>query len=243
MRSRHGPIMHVIGTASPVHHSLVREWERLRSRPDALQRAAGWHLVTVPLTDLEQIVQRASAPQPPEEQEEVLHRLVRHAREDDLAARVLLQRLLPDLVVLHRQRGWQRWHDVGFGDLVATGWTVIRTYNPDRRPARLAKSLISDVEYREYRAERRRIGHGCPSDPRFFDELVTAVDRDPTVELAALIGDPGAGLDDDDRDLVRRLLSGRMAIDIARELDITPRTLRNRRERIAVRLREVAVAA
>lgn len=243
MRSRHGPAMHPIGSASPVHQSVVREWERLRARPDALGRAAGWHLVTVPLTDLDQIVERASAPRPQEVQEDVLHRLVRHAREDDLAARVLLQRLLPDLVLLHRQRGWQRWHDVGFGDLLATGWTVIRTYNPDRRPARLAKSLVSDVEYREYQAERRRIGHGRPSDPRVFDELVAAAHSDPTVELAELIGDPRAGLDDDDRDLVRRLLSGRMANDIARELDITPRTLRNRRQRIAVRLREVAVAA
>ena len=57
------------------------------------------------------------------------------------------------------------------------------------------------------------------------------------------MSDPATDLSDDDRDLVQRLMSGRTAIDIARELEITPRTLRNRRDRIAVRLREVAAAA
>ena len=63
------------------------------------------------------------------------------------------------------------------------------------------------------------------------------------MELARLVSDPTAGLSDDDRDLVRRLMSGRRAIDIARELEITPRTLRNRRDQIAARLREVGAAA
>jgi hypothetical protein len=238
-----GPAMHQIGTASPVHQSFVREWERLRHHRDALRRAAGWHLVEGPLTDLDQIVALTVPTRPDDERERALHRLVELARDDDLAARVLLQRLLPDLVLLHRRRRWQRWHDVGFGDLLATGWMVIRTYNPRRRPARLARSLVSDIEYREYRAALRRIGHGDPSDPRGFDEIVDTPAPDPLVELAGLVTDPAAGLSDDDRELLRRLLSGRMAIEVARELEITPRTLRNRRDRIAGKLREVALAA
>jgi hypothetical protein len=235
--------MHLIGSASPVHQNFVREWERLRRRPDALRRAAGWRLVAVPLADLDQILELTFPPRPDVERERVLRHLVHHAREDDLAARVVLQRLLPDLVLLHRRRSWQHWHDVDFGDLLATGWTIIRTYNTGRRPARLAGSLVSDIEYREYRAALRRIGHGRPADPLRFDEIVDTPTTDPTVELATLVGDPSADLSDDDRDLLRRLLSGRTAIDIARDLEITPRTLRNRRHRIAVRLREVALVA
>ena len=234
--------MHPVGAASPVHQSFVREWERLRRRPDALQRAAGWHLV-VPLHDLEQILQLTFGSRPDDEQERTLRRLVDLARDDELAARILLQRLLPDLVLLHHRRRWQYWHDVEFGDLLATGWTVIRTYNRGRRPARLARSLVSDIEYREYRAALRRIGHGRPADPLGFDEIAMTPEPDPTVELATLVTDPAVVLSDEDRDLLRRLLSGRTANDIARDLEITPRTLRNRRDRIAVRLREVALAA
>lgn len=233
--------MHPLGPSSPVHQSFVREWERLRHHPDALRRAAGWQVIAGPLCDLEQIVARTLPDH--DDTERVLHRLVGLARHDDLAARVLLQRLLPDLVRLHRRRRWQHWHDVDFGDLLATGWTVIRTYNSARRPARLARSLVSDVEYREYRAARRRVGHGRPCDPLRFDAIVDPPRPDPIVELAALVGDPAAELSAEDRDLLRRLLSGRMAIEIAHELDVTTKTLRNRRARIAVRLRAVALAA
>jgi hypothetical protein len=235
--------MHHIGNASPVHQSFVREWERLRHHPDALRRAAGWHLVTGALTDLDQIVELTFPSRPDDDRERCLHHLVELARDDDLAARVLLQRLLPDLVLLHRRRRWQHWHDVDFGDLLATGWIVVRTYNPRRRPARLARSLLSDIEYREYRAARRRIGHGQPDDPNRFDQIIDETPADPIVELADLVADPAAALSEQDRDFLRRLLSGRPAIDVAGDLEITPRTLRNRRDRIAARLREVALAA
>lgn len=233
-----------LGTVSP--DLVQREWDRLRRRPAALRRAATWQLVTGPLHDLQQIVDLTQPTRPDEEREAVLHALVGLARDDELAARVLLQRLVPDLVGIHRRRSrqfWTRRLDVGLGDLLATGWTVIRTYNPQRRPARLVSSLVSDVEYREYRAPLRRAGHGLPSDPLAFDEMIGDPPIDPTVELARLVADPAAALDEADRDLLRRLLSGRMAIDVARDLGVTPRTIRNRRDRIVVRLREVAVAA
>jgi hypothetical protein len=232
-----------IGTDSPVHRLLSDEWRTLRHRPDALQRATGWRLVEGPLSDLDQVVALTVAPQPHTERERVLHHLVDLARDDDLAARVVLQRLLPELVRVHRRRRWQHWHEVDFGDLVATGWVVVRTYNPRRRPARLASSLVSDIEYREYRADRRRIGHCEPDDPMTFDELVAEPLPDPTVELAELVTDPDAGLSDAERELLRHLLSGRSAIDVARETEISTRTLRNRRDRIAGKLRRIALAA
>lgn len=243
-RAAHRRPMQQLGTITP--QDVQREWDRLRRRPAAVRRAAGWELVTGRLDDLQQIVELTHAAVTDDAREATLHRLVALARDDELAARVVLQRLVPDLIAVHRHRSHQTWArslDVAFGDLLATGWTVIRTYNPRRRPTRLASSLVSDVEYREYRAPLRRIGHGAPIDPRSFDELVGADRVDPTVELAAIVSDPTAGLDDADRDLVRRLVSGRMTIEIARDLGVTARTVRNRRDRIAVRLRGVAVAA
>ena len=46
-----------------------------------------------------------------------------------------------------------------------------------------------------------------------------------------------------DIDLVRQLVEPPPAIDLARRLNVTPRTIRNRRDRITDRLREVALAA
>ena len=230
--------MHPVGTASPVHRRFHHEWQRLRHDPRALRRAARWRLVAGPLRDLDQLVARAQAP----DAEPVLHALVAHAREDDLAARVLLQRLLPELVALHRRRSWQGRRDVEFGDLLASGWVVIRTYNHGRRPARLARSLVSDIDYREYRAAQRRIGHGRPADPIAFDAIADVPPADPTVELAHLVRDAGDRLSAADRDLVRRIVSGRTARTIADELRVTDRTVRNRRDRIAATLREVAAA-
>lgn len=229
-------------TVTPV--TVRREWERLRRHPAAIHRAAGWHLVAGPLTDLDQIVERLSSTAADEEA--TLRRLVLVAAGDELAARVVLQRLVPDLADVHRRRSRQAWAlqlDVGFGDLLATAWTLIRTFNPGRRPARLAHALVSDVEYREYRAGFRRIGHGVPVDPLRFDELIDTHCTDPAVELAAIVSDAGDHLDAADRDLIHSLVSGRPTTDIAEELGVTARTVRNRRERIVVRLREAAVAA
>lgn len=245
MRGRFdGAHMQSFGSVTPVQ--IARDWDRLRHRPDALRRAGSWHLVVGPLDDLEQILDLTRSSCPPAAREAVLHRLITLARDDELAARLLLQRLVPDLIRIHRHRRRQHWTrrlDVGFGDLLGTGWTVIRTYNPRRRPARLVSSLVSDVEYREYRAGLRRIGHAAPADPLGFDELTHDAGTDPTVELAALVTDPTVALDDAELDLVRRLVSGRPATEIAHELGVTPRTIRNRRDRLVVRLRVAAAAA
>lgn len=219
-----------------------RDWDRIRHRPDHLRRARSWQLTSTPLDDLEQLVAATGTGAPAGET--LLLDLVLLARSDDLATRVVLQRLLPELARIQRRRRWQGWTDVGLGDLLATGWTVVRTYNTDRRPVRVANALVSDIEYREYRAPLRRIGHGCPSEPWQFDELVADLAPHPAVELAAIVHEArAAGLTDDELDLIRRLVSGRLAVDIARDLAVTPRTIRNRRDRIALKLREVALAA
>ena len=58
--------------------------------------------------------------------------------------------------------------------------------------------------------------------------------------------DPGlddAGVAPDDLELLRQLLAAPTTNQLAEVLQITPRTIRNRRDRITSRLREVALAA
>jgi hypothetical protein len=76
------------------------------------------------------------------------------------------------------------------------------------------------------------------------DELVDDTPPHASDELDELLRLAAeAGMDDDDLDLVRRLLAAPRVIDLARDLAVTPRTIRNRRDRVTGRLRELALAA
>jgi hypothetical protein len=66
----------------------------------------------------------------------------------------------------------------------------------------------------------------------------------PCEQLAGLLADAvDAGVPSGDLELVRQLLAAPTAAQLAEVLQITPRTVRNRRDRITSRLREVALAA
>lgn len=222
--------------------ALDLDWQRLRRRPDLLRVAASWQLVEGTIDDLDAVVAAIGPAVDRSRRNEHLRRLL--TTHDDLAARIVVQSLLPDLVRLHRRRRAQGWNRTGLGDVLATAWVTVRTFNPDRRPADVAASLVSDVDWREYRAALRRRGEHHCTEPDDFDRLVDDRDRPAFDELVELLRHArDAGLADDDLDLVRRLASGRRSIDVAADLGVTTRTVRNRRERVAGRLRELAEAA
>jgi DNA-directed RNA polymerase specialized sigma24 family protein len=72
---------------------------------------------------------------------------------------------------------------------------------------------------------------------------------DPADTPAQLLADlfaraAAAGVPHDDLELIRRAVAdGASTEQLARELDVTPRTVRNRRVRVTDRLRQLAVAA
>lgn len=224
---------------------LALEWTRLRTRPEALRQATRWGLVDGRVNNLEDVLtavgyETAGTP----ETERRLLRLVVLAGGDELAARVVVQRLLPGLlaVVSRRRRGG--YGDTAFDELLATLWISIRTYNPARQPTCLAAALISDADYRAFRsATRRRSATERPVD---IDDSVHVSEHTPCAsdELDELLSDAlQAGVSRDDIELVRQLVAAPRAIDLAHQLKVTPRTIRNRRDRITDRLREVALAA
>lgn len=223
---------------------FLLEWSWLRRRPDLVAHARNWQLIEGSLTDLDQLVTAIHRPTAAAEREARLHRLLELATDDDLAIRILLQAVLPDLERLHRKRRAQGWSQVDFGDLLATGWIVIRTYNSKRRPASVTNSLVSDIDWQEYRAAlRRKADHRCTL-PTEFDRLADHTEPAPIEELAALLSDArAAGIAADDLDLLRQIASGRRTVEVAESLGVTPRTIRKRRERIAAALRKVALAA
>ena len=238
--------MHSFGTPHPTTgQRLALEWARLRTRPSALDQATQWGLADGPVTNLEEVLAAVGYETLRTHDAELrLLRLVVLAGDDELAARVVVQRLLPGLlaVVSRRRRGG--YGDTAFDELLATLWISIRTYNTDRNPMCLAAALISDADYRAFRsAKRRRSADERPVD---FGDATHAAEHTPCAsdELDELLNDAlEAGVPQCDIDLLRQLVDAPRAIDLAHQLNVTPRTIRNRRDRITDRLREVALAA
>lgn len=222
---------------------LAAEWARLRHRPSAVAHAQRWALVDGAVTDLDDVLAAIgfeTAPTPAAER--ALRRLVLIAADDDLAARIVVQRIVPGLLGVVRRRRRTVGHDA-FDELLGAAWVAIRTFNPDRRPACLAAALIADADDRAFRRATRRRSH----DELPTGELGDVADvrpRHAIDELDQLFVEAlDAGVDEADIRMLRQLLAAPTAVELAAMLQVTPRTIRNRRDRITDRLREVALAA
>jgi len=225
---------------------LAREWARLRTRPDHLASATDWGLTddaTRPLQSLDDVLAAVGFQQAPDRTADArLRRLVEIARDDELAARVVLQRIMPGLLaVVRRRRGMT---DHVFEELVAAAWIAIRTFNPDRSPINTAAALISDADYAAFRAAGRRMSSTeCPVDAQ-IDDRAHVHEPSACEQLAAVLAEgAAAGMTDDELELVRQLLETPTAIELAKVLQITPRTIRNRRDRITAKLRDITLVA
>ena len=232
-----------ISHAPSTGERLAADWARLRRRPAALRIADSWRLLDRPVTDLDQVlacVGYECTPSPTCERR--LRRLVLLAADDELAARVVLQRILPGLLAVVRRRRRLAGGDA-FDELLGVTWLVVRSFNPDRRPSSVAAALISDADYHTFRApHRRRIVDTQPL--RNADEVLDEASPHPADELAALFAEAvAAGVPTADLTLLRQLIAAPTANELAARLDVTPRTIRNRRDRIAGRLREITLAA
>jgi DNA-directed RNA polymerase specialized sigma24 family protein len=223
---------------------LHLEWARLRTQRCALRRANSWPIVETPITDLDDVLALIGYEQAPcPVADERLLELILIARTDELAARVIVQRVLPGLLAVVRRRRGIGQDDV-FDELLGAMWVAIRTFTPSRRPSSPAAALISDADYRAFRmAQRRRSSDEVPVDTTAIDPAATPT-RSADDELNELFADArAAGFAAADLQFLRDLMSGPTAIEIAAALSVTPRTLRNRRDKLAVRLRELALAA
>lgn len=232
---------------------LEREWARLRADPDVLATVRGWSVVDVSFDDLDQLLVHAGhlVPTTPDT-ERVLHRLVVLARHHELATRIVIQRLVPGLLALGR-----RWRDRSTGagafeELLGAAWVVIRTYDPARRPSCLAPALLRGAEHRAFRAELRpRTTSVVAMSPELFDRAEDDLPTRPGrsigdtafEELTMLLRDArDAGLATGDLDLLVRLASVDSPAQVAADLGVTPRTIRNRRDQVVARLRSSGIA-
>lgn len=217
-----------------VFEQLDGEWRRLARDPGAAARlaevcAAAAHART--LGDVERFVRACE----PDDADRVLVALVARAVEDDvLAARVLLQLLLPGVRRLART-----WWALGDAEeraaaAVTATWDRICHYPLARRPRRVAANVLMDAA-----AELRRAARVAPApvDPsRLGGEWDPAVPAavHPALELVDALADAvqGGVVTADDAELIAASrIAGTSLGEIARRRGAKLRTLQWRRQR------------
>lgn len=223
---------------------LDEEWLRLRRRPSAVARARTWQITELPFADLDQLLAHTGyRVAPTRVRNDTLTALVAAARHDDLAARIVLQRILPGLLAVIRRR--RRSDDGSFEELIGAAWMSIRACHTERQPHQVAANLVRDAAHRAFVAPHRRLSaseivvdpHTLEETP--YDPLVSACE-----ELANLLAEArAAGLPNEDLDFVRDLVVVGSPSRLATQRQITPRTVRNHRDRATARLRDVALNA
>lgn len=243
----------------PLLARLDREWQAIAHRPSVLRRAHGWGL-GVSFACLDELVAATGATSvraaglvaarraatdgvPAPTEDEVLGRLVVVARRDEVAARVVLQRLLPGLV--SRARRWGGHREGGssdaFDELLSAAWTVIREFPVERHPQHLGARMLREAEYRAFgRARRRRLVHELV-EPHELDVPAEPAPGEPMLELLEVIAQAGA-LPEADRRLLVLLAGGTTQVELAELLEVSERTVRYHRDAMVHRLRALVAA-
>jgi hypothetical protein len=172
--------------------------------------------------------------------------LVELARHEALAGRIVVQRLLPGLISAAAKYRFLSVAGDPVEEAVGTAWIAIRNYDTTRRTRHVAAGLISDAIYLAFRRDaRRQVPAETSTEPRLLGERVACPPSPALVELADIVRTARlAGVATHDLDLIRALVCTGSPGAVARQQCVTPRTIRNRRDRAIRRLQHaVAVAA
>ncbi|MCU1392702.1 MAG: hypothetical protein JWM34_1130 [Ilumatobacteraceae bacterium] len=245
-----------------IGHQLSSEWQHRTVRAADLRRVRAWQLPGNEITSLDDVLDRCgfrrtvgrladqqdpSASLADEVQDAYLIRLLELAREDDLAARIVLQRILPALsgAAKRRASAHRPFPDV-LDDLVANAWAAIRTYPVDRRPRRVVANLVRDIGFQTFvRPARRRSASELPVTHDDFDAVVASDEQHPMAELLDVLAEARrqGALSTTDLRLLGQLIELGRPEHLAAVMDVTPRTIRNHRDAILHRVRAVALPA
>jgi DNA-directed RNA polymerase specialized sigma24 family protein len=241
-----------------VARRLNDEWRRLATSPAFCAHLRRWPAELARYDDGEKLLAATGREGglPTTDADHLLAVLIELGRHDELAARVVLQRVIPGLInaAVRRTSGRPGERQQLFDDLVASAWLVIRAFPIERRPAKIAVNVLRDAEYvtcvRPHRlrsagelpddfagAERRLAPSGLDGRPRDH--------RPPATELARVLR-LGAASGVCRRDLAMLAaasLEGWPAAEVAAHFEVTTRTVRNRRARTAAALAAVMRAA
>ncbi len=244
----------------PIADSLGTEWRRITIHAGDLRAARAWDLPGSEVASLDEVLRRcgyrarpASGTQPrstvhrdQSQHDEYLILLLTIARDDRLAGRVVLQRILPALCALARRHSstFHGQQDL-IDDLVANSWAAIRNYPVERRTRRVVPNLVRDIGFQTIvRPARRRNAAELPTEHRHMIDTEYLIATDPLQELVELLDEARrTGMSQNDIDLICQIVTLDQPDRVAAILGVTPRTVRNHRDAIVHRLRHIAAVA
>lgn len=240
-----------LGPGATTVARLEADWLRMARRPAVVRRVNAWQVVTVSLDDAGQLLPflgwrppgavGAGSAEDDELANVRLRALLHRAAADDLAARVVLHRLLPGLVaVARRRRAFDR-----FDELIGMAWTAIRTFNQARRCRYVAATLLRDAEYLTFHRDTRRMMVTTPLTPDAFADRPSTVALEPLDELLDLLAEARHDdvLGETEWAVLRRTVEGAAPAEIARQVQMCERSVRYLKAAALGRLRQLAAAA
>ena len=233
---------------TPIVAELDAEWARLRAQRRVLVQMRSWP-VDGALADaiqhaanLDDIV-RATQPYAVgfERAGATLRALVEIAASDDLAARIVLQRILGGL--LNASKRWHHDHRSGspVDQIIGAAWIAIRQFEPGRAARHIAPALIADALWIGLRRERRRkattLEVPVPTD-KLAQTPAEVEDLHAWPALAATLrAAEHAGVDASHLDTIRTLTRTGSTTRAADHFGVTARTIRTRRTTAAHEIR------
>lgn len=135
----------------PIVRRIVEDWTLLCKQNENIERCNGWGLPGKPVKNLDDILLRAgfNTGFADSKGDHYLLMLVECAKTDELAARIVLQRILPPLLSIGYRRGRivQGGPSEAITETISHAWELIRTYPIERRPHKVASNLVRDAEY------------------------------------------------------------------------------------------------
>ena len=235
----HGtPLVYSTVSSGPARR-VIDEWERLRTRRLTLRTVNSWPFMPRQVTDLDEVLEMCGFGRAVDDSEgdRLLWHLVRHAETCDVAARIVLHRILPALMAMAKRRG-QLVHggmESAMSDILATAWCVIREYPHQRRHHKVAANLVRDTEYHTFvRHHRLRHVDEAQVGDEVLQRMIESADTETPDGIVEVLRDAvEMGVDQRHVALLREFANGRTSDDVAASLGVSSRTVRNHK-RLAV---------
>ena len=264
------------GRRAVVLDRLATEWTHLTMRSADLEAVRRWGLPGGPIRTLDDVLIRsgylpapsaressstssataseravrpASAvirPRDGAKHDAYLIRLLAIARHDQLAARIVLQRIIPALCALARRHSPNHASQLDLVDeLIGNAWASIRSYPIERRPRWVVPNLVRDIGFQTIvRPARRRNATERPTPHSSLPDVELLTEIEPIDELVALLNDARAkGMSQSDVDLICEIVTLDRPAKVARVRHVSTRTVRNHRDVVVHRLRHLSAVA
>ena len=237
------PLVYSTVTSGPARR-VIDEWEHLRSRRTTLRTVNSWDFMPHAVDDLDDVLELCGFGRAIDDHDgdKLLWHLVKHAETCDIAARIVLHRILPALMAMAKRRG-QLTHggmEAAMSDILATAWCVIREYPHQRRHHKVAANLVRDTEYHAFvRHHRLRHVDETQVGDEMLQRMIESNTNDTSYEIVDVLNEAAEmGVDPRHLELLREFASGRTSDDIAARLGVSSRTVRNHKRNAVDAMRD-----